>query len=244
MARRQALTPRRRAARPSGADPDRGTLPGPPVRDAEWWWRLALVVARNGVAVVGAVALGWSAPALLLLYFADTVARMGAVFTAAMFRLTGADAAEGFGDTLHGFLGALALGAFLAAVVAVPLAMPLVLVLGSSGAWRAALADASLRPGLLVVGLAALVATGRHWWAMTRGQAGEARVRRDFAIVFTRWVLVLVATYTGLGLLGGYAPYVLVAVYAAGSAWSELDPDRFANLVPDGRPHPRDWTGR
>ncbi len=41
---------------------------------------LANAVARNIVPLVGILFLGWSAPSVLLLYFADTMLAMGVIF--------------------------------------------------------------------------------------------------------------------------------------------------------------------
>jgi hypothetical protein len=60
-------------------------------------------------------------------------------------------------------------------------------------------------------------------------------VEQAFAILMTRWVLVLLAIYTMGGLLGHLGLYVVVVVYAAASAWSEFAPERFARLIPDRR---------
>jgi hypothetical protein len=126
--------------------------------------------------------------------------------------------------------------ALLVAFIAVPLGVPLVFLLGSSGAvWREVRADPTLTAGIGVVALTGLVGAVRHVFALAEGRAGDASVKRAFAILMTRWVLVLVAIYALGGLLGRLGLYVVVAVYAAASAWSELAPDRFARLVPDRR---------
>jgi hypothetical protein len=118
----------------------------------------------------------------------------------------------------------------------VPLGVPLVFLLGSSGAvWRQVWADPTLTAGIGVVALTGLVGAVRHVFALAEGRAGDAIVKQAFAIHMTRWVLVLVAIYALGGLLGRLGLYVVVAVYAAASAWSELAPDRFARLVPDRR---------
>lgn len=201
---------------------------------AERPWRIAYVVARNGVAVVGVLFFGWSAPTLILLYFADTVAGMAAAFTAVAFRLSGVDEGETLWDVVYGFLSALAIGGLLAAFVAFPIGLPLVFVLGvGPEAWRAALAGPLLPGAFAIIGLTTLVEAIRHYLAMRQGGEGEASVKRAFAILFIRWMFVVIAIYQGAILFGRFAPYVLVAVYAAASAWSDIDPQRFANLVPD-----------
>lgn len=57
-----------------------------------------------------------------------------------------------------------------------------------------------------------------------------------FAILMTRWVLVLAAIYTLGSIVGRLGLYIVVLVYAVASGWSELEPDRFARLIPDRRP--------
>jgi hypothetical protein len=46
------------------------------VSPAERLWRALLAVTRNAVGVVGVLFLGWAAPTLVVLYFADTLAGM------------------------------------------------------------------------------------------------------------------------------------------------------------------------
>lgn len=216
-----------------------GTPPAAPA-----WWRIGHVAGRNTVAVVGVLFLGWSASNLLVLYFADFVAGLWAVLTAVTVRLSGADVADSAADTLHGLATALVAGLFLAALVAVPFGLPLVFVLGPrSWSLRGALADPSFAWGLLLVALGGLVEAGRHCLEMRRGEAGERGVKQASAVLITRWLFVMLAVYAGAALLGRAAPYALVVVYAVASAWSELEPGRFAGLFPDRRPG-GDVTGR
>jgi hypothetical protein len=190
------------------------------------------------VGLVGVALFGWSAPILLLLCFVDTLGAMWAVLSAVSYRLGGADRAGSAGDALYGLLSALAVGAVATAFLAVPLGVPLVFVLGTaSGPWREAAADGALAAGAGVVLLSAVVSTVRHYQAMLEGRGGEARVKQAFAIVFTRWMLVVLVIYHLAGLVAGpLAAYVLLAVYAAATTWSDLAPERFARLFPDRRP--------
>ncbi len=199
-------------------------------------WRIGYVVARNAVPVVGVFVLGWSATALLLLYFADTMAGMWAVLAALTYRFSGADATGRLGDALNGILGAFASALFLAAMIAVPLGIPLLFVLGLSEPWWAiAWADPEFRIGVAILLLTAVVAAVRHYLAVRRGEEGGLEVKRDFAILITRWMLVVLVMYWIAGLAGRAAPYLLVVAYAAASAWSDLEPERFANLFPERR---------
>lgn len=117
-----------------------------------------------------------------------------------------------------------------------PLGIPLIFVLGSSGAVRRqAWADPTLSAGLGVIALTGLGGAVRHVFALAEGRAGDATVKQAFAIQMTRWLLVLAAIYALGGLLGRLGLYVVVVGYAIASAWSELTPERFARRVPDRR---------
>ena len=103
-------------------------------------------------------------------------------------------------------------------------------------AWRQVAADPTLTTGIGVVALTALVGAVRHVFTLAEGRTGDGTVKQVFAILMTRWVLVLLAIYNLGGLLGRPGLYVVVVAYAAASVWSERAPDRFARLFPDRRP--------
>jgi hypothetical protein len=200
-------------------------------------WRVLLAVTRNAVGLVGTLFLGWAAPTLVVLYFADTLAGMWAVFAAVGFKLSHADPRRGLAAVLEGAVTGAAVGLFLAAVVAVPLGIPVVMLLGAARVtWRQVLADPTLVTGVGIVALTGLVGAIRHVFTLAEGRAGDAAVKQGFAILLTRWVLVLVALYSVGFLLGRAGLYVVVVAYAAASVWSELEPERFAGLFPDRRP--------
>ena len=187
--------------------------------------------------IVGVLCFGWSAPTLVVLYFADTLAGMWAAFAAVGFKLSNVDPRHGFGAVAEGAVSAILVGLFLVAVVAVPLGIPVMILLGAAGVpWRQVSADPALAAGIGVLALAALVGAIRHVFALAEGRAGDATVKQAFAILMTRWVLVLMAIYTMGGLVGRLGLYVIVVVYGVASAWSELAPARFARLFPDRRP--------
>jgi hypothetical protein len=140
-------------------------------------------------------------------------------------------------------LSGLAVAAVL--VLAVPLGIPLVFVLGSSRAvWQEVEANPSLAGGLGALTLTGLVGAVQHVVALAEGREGEATVKQAFAILTTRWVLVLIAIYTVGVLLGRFGLYVVVPAYTAASIWSEVDPERFAGLIPDRRAPEASWRGR
>ena len=200
-------------------------------------FHIALAVIRNAVGPIGTLFLGWSAATLVVLYFADTMVGMWAVFAAVGFKFSNADPRQGFLASLDGAATGVGVGLLLAAVVAVPLGMPLVIFFGAAGMdWRQVAADPALRSGIGVIAAIGLLSAVRHVFALADGQAGDVLVKRAFAILMTRWVLVLMAFYLVAGLLGRFGLYLIVLVYGAASAWSELAPDRFAQLIPDRRP--------
>lgn len=200
-------------------------------------WRLILAVVRNGVGIVGILFFGWSASTLVVLYFADTLAGMWAVFAAVGFKLSNVDPRQGFWAVAEGAVSAMAVATFLAAFVAVPLGIPVVILFGASGvAWRQVAGDSTLTTGIGVIALTALAGAVRHVFTLAEGRTGDGMVKQAFAIQITRWIFVLLAIYNLAGLLGRPGLYLVVLVYAAASAWSELTPDRFARLFPDRRP--------
>ena len=137
--------------------------------------RLVLVVARNGVGIVGALVFGWSASTLVLLYFADTLAGMWAVFAAAGYKFSYADPRLGVWSVVEGAVSASLVAVFLMAVVAVPLGMPVIMLFGASSVdWRQLGADPTLSTGIVVVALIALVGAVRHVFALAEGEAGDA----------------------------------------------------------------------
>ena len=194
------------------------------------------MVTRNAVGLAGLLLFGWSAATLVVLYFADTLVGIWAVFAAVGFKFSNADPRQGLWTSLDGAVTGVGVGLFLAAFVAVPLGIPLVMFLGASGLrWREIAADPALRTGIGVIAAIGLLAAVRHVFALADGQAGDVLVKRTFAILMTRWVLVLMALYLVAGLLGRFGLYLIVLIYGAASTWSELDPERFAQLIPDRR---------
>jgi Family of unknown function (DUF6498) len=226
---RSAGSPPGADARPSQAGDTSPRTPGA--------FHIALAVIRNAVGLIGVLFLGWSTATLVVLYFADTIIGMWAVFAAVGFKFSNADPRQGFLASIDGAVTGIGVGLFLAAVVVVPLGIPVVMVLGASGlGWRQVAADPALRTGIGVIAGIGLLGAVRHVFALADGQAGDVLVKRTFAILMTRWVLVLMAIYLLVGLLGRFGLYVIVLVYAAASLWSELAPERFARLIPDRRP--------
>lgn len=61
------------------------------------------------------------------------------------------------------------------------------------------------------------------------------KLKRRFALVFLRWIAVLMATYVTLEFAPGrVAVYLLVAVYIGASIFAEIAPDKFPRSMPGG----------
>ena len=64
----------------------------------------------------------------------------------------------------------------------------------------------------------------------------ELHLRPRFALVFMRWVVVIMATYFILDILPPSEPVLLLLVvaYIGGSIFAEISPDRFLRAMPGG----------
>jgi len=63
----------------------------------------------------------------------------------------------------------------------------------------------------------------------------ELRLKRQFALVFLRWMVVIMVTYLGVGFIfGRYAAFFFVAVYTAATIMVDVAPDRFLRAMPGG----------
>lgn len=196
---------------------------------------VASVAVRNVVAIIGVLFLDWSAPELIVLYFLDTMAAIWGIFTAVMFGFLHSQR-QSLLDLVYWWATALALSFLTAAFIAIPLGMPVFFVAVVSS-WRLtdALAASGFRlalAGVVVMGVAGALARSLQ---ATAGEAGMRSLKREFSLVFGRWVVVLIAIYTAIGLFQGAAAVVIVIVYAVASVAIELYPQRFLNLFEDAR---------
>lgn len=211
----------------------------------------AQIVARNLVPVAGILFLGWKAPNVLLLYFADTIFAIAVVAAGVLRHFAPPPKGEGWASRVNGEAGAIAGGAFIAAVIAIPLLLPLFFMLGDRFAWRETLADPALRGGLAWQAVAA-------WWsyfalyrALGHRSPAELGLKRRFALVFMRWMAVVIIGTTGIGtLFGASGAFLFVALYAALSIVAEIAPDRLLRAFPasadcaDSAPSPRASSAR
>lgn len=202
-------------------------LPGPP---ADRRLVMAEVIARNLLAVAGVIFLGWSGQNLLVLYFFDTLGGLMALFSSLLLIYPNRPQTTLF-DRAYWFATALAVGAFLVAFFAVPLGVPVV-IMAQMTSWsvRDALADRSFVLALL--GVMGLSIFGMLYWSQRLHQdpRGERALKREFALIFGRWVVVIIAILNFSIFFGRFAPLFIVAVYAVTTIYTELYPDRFERL--------------
>jgi hypothetical protein len=199
---------------------------------------IANTVARNIVPLGGILFLGWSASTVLVLYFVDTMLSMAVMFAglARYFMPPWTD--DGWAARANGEVGAIAVAVFLAAVIAVPLGVPLIFILaGSDTTVRSLLADEAFRAGLVMQAIAAVWSCAGLYRALRTHTPEELRLKRQFSFVFLRWLVVLMVTYTGIAFLfGRWAPLVFVAVYAGTSIFIDIAPDKFLRVFPEAAP--------
>lgn len=195
---------------------------------------VAQAIARHAAPVVGILFLGWSAPGVVLLYFADTLLALAVIMAGVLRHFAPPPQDDGWAARINGEVGAVGFGVVLAAFFAVPLGVPLFFMLEGLD-WLAVLADPSLRAGLLWQAVAALWSYAELYREMRHRSPEDLRLKRRFALVFLRWIVLVMIAGTGIGVLfGRFSPLLFVAIYAALSIWSEIAPDRFLRTLPGG----------
>jgi hypothetical protein len=196
---------------------------------------VAEVVLRNMIGVVGVVFLGWSAQTLIVLYFFDTMGGIMSIFAALMLEYFGMPE-NTLGNRLFNLGTALALSAFLAAFIAIPIGFPvLIMTLMSSWSFK----DALTQPGFVygVLAILGMTLLSTLYWSMRidmEGQRGERALKREFNLLFGRWLFVVFAVYTPLVVFFQFGPLIIVIIYAVVSVYTELYPERFEKIFDKG----------
>lgn len=201
-------------------------------------WQVAEVAARNLVALTGLVVLGWPAASILVLYFFDTLGALWAILAGLMFAYFDSGK-NSLGDRLYVWGSALALGGFLAAFLAIPLGIPIYVLLLSSGVtWQETVAQPGFGPAVL--GIVGLALAGTIGWSLPLMDAdpaqGGRRVRAEFGLVFGRWALVVAAVMAFGAFLGPVGAALVIVLYMALLVYTELYPERFLRWF-EGRGH-------
>ena len=196
---------------------------------------IAQIVARNIVPLAGILLLGWSAPNVLVLYFVDTLLSMAVIFAGLMrYMLPPPD--DDWAARTNAEVGYVAAALLLVAFLAVPLGVPLIFMLAPGDShWRTLLADPAFRGGVVMQAVAAFWSGAGLYRALRTYSPEVLRLKRRFALVFLRWMVLLMATYAGVFVLfGGYGALLFVALYVATSTVIDIAPDRFLRAMPGG----------
>jgi hypothetical protein len=144
---------------------------------------------------------------------------------------------EGVGGWINAEAGYVLAGLLVAAFLAVPLGMPVGIMLAAGGfSFREAFNDSSLRGGALVQTVVALWSYIELYRALRTYSPAQLELRQRFALVFMRWVVMIMATYFILDILppSGSALLVLVVAYIIVSIAAEIAPDQFLRAMPGG----------
>jgi hypothetical protein len=197
---------------------------------------IAQLVARNLVPVAGILFFGWNSVAVLLLYLVDSLLMMAVIIAGVMRAMVPVDD-HSWASRANSEVGYLGVSLFFCAFLAVPLGMPLIWMTGGDFAGiKATFALPSFRTGV------AVQVAGAFWsWLELRRAIDDGytldqlRLKRRFALVFLRWMALVIVAYSPIGLLlGTFGALAFVIVYAGVSIFVDIAPDRFLRLMPGG----------
>jgi len=197
---------------------------------------IAGTIARNLVPLGGIIFLGWPAHTVLVLYFVDTLLAMTVMFAGLMRYFMPPPGDEGWAARANAEVGYVAAALFLALFIAVPLGMPIVFIFAAANlSPRSLFDDPGFGVGLALQAIAAFWSCYGLYRALLTRTPDELRLKRRFALVFLRWIAVLMATYTGIVFLfGRFGPFIFVLIYAGASIMIDVAPDKFLRAMPGG----------
>lgn len=198
---------------------------------------IAETVGRNIVPVAGILFFGWQATSVLALYLIDTLLMMTVIFAGVARAFAPPTTDDGWAAQLNGEVGNVVVPLFLTVFIAIPIGVPLIFMTGGDlPGLKAAVAEPSFRTGALIQ-----IGTALWSWLGLRSaiDAGrtidELRLKRRFALVFLRWMVLLMVAYFGVGFwFGAWGAFVFVALYACTSIIIDIAPDRFLRAMPGG----------
>ena len=188
------------------------------------------VVVRNAVPIVGVLFFHWSAANLLILYFIDTLLAVGVIAAGFCYSLYPFEGDEGLAARINTIFGYIGGGAIVAAILAIPLGVPIFILVFGVGdvSPRELVRDQGFLLGLALQAVASLVSFRDLVVALHRYTPDQLGLKRRFAFVFLRWIGMLVVAFTPIPYaLGRYGAFVLVIVYVALTIYAEFRPDRF-----------------
>lgn len=193
----------------------------------------AQIVARNIVPLAGILFLGWNAQNILILYFVDTLLSFAVLFAGVARKFAPPVTNDGWAARANGEVGMISAGIFLMLVMAVPLGVPLIFMLGGHVDW-----NALFEPSFTAALVWQVIAAGWSYLALYRAlqhaSVEQLRLKCRFALVFLRWIALLMVAMSPLGVLLGYSSITFVALYIAVTIFAEIAPDRFLRLMPGG----------
>jgi hypothetical protein len=194
------------------------------------------LVARNIAPLAGILLFGWSAQNVLLLYFVDTLLAMAVIFAGVLRHFSPPVENDGVAARLDSEAGVVGGALFLALAMAIPLGVPLMFMLGGNVDWHALRNDPSLVGGLAWQVAAAGASYVELYRALRTATPEQLRLKRRFALVFMRWLALIVLAMSGIGVLfGRHGALMFVALYGAVSIWAEVAPDHFLRTMPGRR---------
>lgn len=207
---------------PSASPLDFSPPPAPPDRG-----QVIEVAARYVLALAGLLLFGWPAQTILLLYFFDTVAAIWALMSGLLFGFFDSGR-QSAGTRWYTLASALALAALPAGFIALPLGMPIaIMLMASQQRLETLAAQPGFVPAVIVVFGLAMISAVR--WSVLLVDEKQARrlARAEFGLLFGRWVLVMPVLYTVGTLLGPLGALLAVLAYTALSIVTDLYPQRF-----------------
>ena len=141
---------------------------------------------RNAVPLVGLLFFHWSAANLLILYFVDTLLAIAVIVAGFLYSVSPAEEAPGLAARINTIAGYAAGAAFITLIMAIPLGMPVfILVFGvNDTSFTGMLADRGFQLGLGLQAIASLVSFRDLVTALRTYTPEQLGLKRRFALVF------------------------------------------------------------
>ncbi|MDQ6619297.1 MAG: hypothetical protein M3Z31_06295 [Pseudomonadota bacterium] len=188
---------------------------------------VAQIIARNIVPLAGVLFFGWRTGSVVLLYFVDTMLAITVLIGGLMSVYARDDPA----GALLNNASVVAAALFTAAFLAIPLGAPVLILLASNDVhWQDLVNDPGIRTGLAMQAVTALWSYIGFSRALRVATPEQLRVKRRFALVFLRWVGVMMVMFSSIAM---YLPVLVIAAYVALSIWEEIAPDHFLRAAGD-----------
>jgi hypothetical protein len=193
---------------------------------------LAALIAVNVTPLAGILLLGWLPAAVLISYFIDTFLGLGAVVLLVMIHVTGDEHNRPISGWRNWAKAVMGLG-IIGMILAVPLSFPLWFTLSDDRATWELLSDRGFLAAIGVQCAMSTLAVARMHRELKARSDDDRVLARRMLFLTARWMALFVAMVTGLvSLLGPMVGgFILVAMYAAGSVYFELYPERAERLL-------------